>query len=170
MLSWYAHGMRAKLELQEQQLEELKWAARHSPVPHVRIKALAVYNVGQGRSREAVAEFLCVERRSVARWCHGYATQGLGAFSIKAGRGRRATVKEDEIEHYVRQGPKHFGIERTRWTLALLGSVVPSLRGMTQEGVRKVLVRLGYRYKRGQPTVHSPDPQYGEKRGLWCKR
>lgn len=162
--------MREKLALNEGQLEELKEAARHSRLPHVRVKALAVYNVGQGRSREAVAEFLCVERRSVARWCHDYALERLGAFSIKAGRGRRGGVNENEIEQYIRQGPRQFGIARTRWTLALLGSVVPSLRGMTQEGIRKVLVRLGYRYKRGQPAVHSPDPEYGEKRGLWCKR
>ena len=170
MCLWYTEGMREKLRLTDEQLEELREVGRHSRLPHVRIKALAVYNVGQGRSREAVADILCVERRSVARWRHDYVSQGLRAFSIKAGRGRRGAVKRDEIEQYMRQGPKQFGIERTRWTLALLGSAVPSLRGMTQEGVRKALVRLGYRYKRGQPAVHSPDPQYGEKRGLWCKR
>lgn len=161
--------MKDKLKLTPQQQQELKEVARHSPVPHTRIKALAVYNVARGLPHGEVAQFLCMERRSVGRWVQNYLAQGLAAFPVKEGRGRRSRVKGEEVEGYVRQAPIHFGISRTRWTLALLGKVVPSLRGMTEEGIRKALGRLGYRYKRGQPAVHSPDPQYGEKRGLWCK-
>ena len=162
--------MKKKLQLTRQQQQELKELARRSPVPHVRVKALAVYNAGLGLSYKEVAQLLCVERRSVGRWVRNYVAQGMGAFPIKVGRGRRSRVKGQEVEHYVRQSPTQFGISRTRWTLTLLGKVVPSLRGMTEEGIRQALARLGYSYKRGQPAVHSPDPEYGGKRGLWCRR
>lgn len=161
--------MKKKLELTVHQLEELKHLSRHSPVPHVRVKALAVYNVARGISCSDVAQILAVERRSVGRWVSGYLASGLAAFSIKEGRGRRSRVDREEVELYLRQGPDQFGIQRTRWTLALLGQLVPSLKGMGVTGIRKALVKMGYRYKRGQPAVHSPDPEYGEKRGLWWR-
>lgn len=98
----YTGGMRIKYELQPQQLEELNHLARHSPVPHVRVKALAVYNVGRGVPCYQVAEVLRVERRSVGRWVRNYLAQGASAFAVKKGRGRRPRVKGDEVEHYLR--------------------------------------------------------------------
>ena len=58
---------------------------------------------------------------------------------------------------------------QSRWTLSALAGTVPSLQGMTDSGVYRALVRLGFRYKRGQPRVHSPDPAYEEKRGAWSR-
>lgn len=161
--------MKKKLELTADQLQELKYLARHSPLPHVRVKALAVYNLQRGIPCSQVARFLAVERRSVGRWVCAYLSQGAAAFAIKAGRGRRSQVDGEEVEHYLRQRPVQFGIPRTRWTLALLGQLVPSLKGMGKTGIRKALAKMGYRYKRGQPAIHSPDPLYGEKRGLWWR-
>ena len=155
-----------RFEFTPQQEEELKALARHSPVPHIRVKALAVYNVVLGMPCHQVAQFLEVERRSVGRWVRRYLSRGVDAFAIKPGRGRCTRVKAEEVEYYLRQAPMQFGIPRVRWTLALLGQVVPSFHGMTEPGIWQALRRLGYRYKRGQPSVHSPDPQYWEKRGL----
>lgn len=149
-----------------QQSQELNHLARHSPVPHVRVKALAVYNVGQGFPCYQVAQMLGVERRSVGRWVRNYLAKGVGAFAIKEGRGRRPRVKGEEVEHYLRQAPLQFGLQRTRWTLSLLKQVVPGFHGMSLVGIYQAIKRLGYGYKRGQPTVHSPDPAYWLKRGL----
>ncbi len=106
-----------------------------------------------------------MERRAVGRWVQGYLMEGASCFSIKSGRGRKARAQFEEVAEYLRQTPSHFGIARTRWTLSTLRQVTPCLRGMSESGVWRVLVRLGYRYKRGQPVSHSPDPEYGEKRG-----
>jgi hypothetical protein len=43
------------------------------------------------------------------------------------------------------------------------------LKGFTDAGVYYALVRAGFRYKRGQPHLHSPDPEYEEKRGGWLR-
>lgn len=152
-----------------EQIEELANAMRHSPKPHVRIKAVALWNLARGKSREEVAAFLDVSKVSVTEWSKRYGEEGLGGLQIRAGRGRHSQVDPQEVEEYVRRSPREFGLRQTRWTLKALAQVVPSLRRFTPMGVRWVLHRLGFRYKRGQPWLHSPGPQYGEKRGLWSR-
>lgn len=151
----------------EQQTELADWA-RHDKRAHVRVKAQAVLAVSQGKTRNLVAEVLGVERRAVGRWVRGYLVAGASSFLIKKGRGRKAQVEAEEVAEYLRQIPRQFGIARTRWTLATLKDVAPCFRGMTESGVWRALVRLGYGYKRGQPVQYSSDPGYGEKRGLYC--
>jgi len=163
--------MLAKIvQFSPEQFEELLNLARHGKEAHVRLKARAVYAVvGKGMSCEIAARALGMERRSVGRWVREYEARGASAFGIREGRGRKAQVDAVEIVEYLRQSPRQFGIPLTRWTLVALRNVVPCLKGMTESGVWRALKRLGYRYKRGQPVVHSPDPEYREKRGLWSR-
>jgi len=157
--------MKNKVILSTAQERELLSLSRHSNLSHVRLKALAVYNVSQGISRTKVAGILGVERRSIGRWVQRYMSEGAACFNIRTGRGRKTRIVGEEMDQYLRQSPKQFGLANTRWTLGLLKEVVPGMKGMTDSGVWRALKRLGYRYKRGQPLVHSPDPEYGEKRG-----
>jgi len=158
-----------QIALTEEQKADLMNLARHDKRAHVRLKAQAVLAVGQGKTRSLVAQVLGVERRAVGRWVQSYLALGAASFGIKKGRGRKAQVRVEEIGKYLRQTPTHFGVPRTRWTLGTLREVTPCLRGMSESGVWRALARLGYRYKRGQPVVHSPDPAYGEKRGLYYR-
>ena len=159
-------GMRYKVRITSEQLEELLYLGRHSPVAHIRVKALAVYNAGKGTACYRVAQSLGCERRSIGRWVRGYMSEGVSSFAIKPGRGRHPRANREEVDYFIRQSPTVFGIGRTRWNLSLLGEHVPSLKGMSPTGVSKALRRLGYAYKRGQIAIHSPDPQYWVKRGL----
>ncbi len=153
----------------EDQRNELFYHARHAPLGYVRIKSLAVWNVASGRPMVEIAKFLAVSRASVGEWVKRYLSQGIQGFIVKKGRGRRPQAQREEIENYLRQSPRQFGIQQTRWTLRTLAQIVPSLKGFTDSGVYRALVSNGYRYKRGQPYVHSPDPRYSEKRGLWSR-
>jgi transposase len=63
----------------------------------------------------------------------------------------------------VRQSPRNFGIARTRWTLQLLAQTVPGLQGLCPSAVWHALRRLGISYKRAEPWLHSPDPDYVKK-------
>ena len=149
----------------EEQRNELLRHAKHAPSGYVRVKALAVWNVASGRSMVEVAKFMAVSRASVGEWVKRYLSQGIEGFIVKEGRGRRPRAQRGEIDNYLRQSPRQFGLRQTRWTLRALAQTAPSLKGFTDSGVYRVLVRSGYRYKRGQPNVHSPDPLYAEKRG-----
>ena len=151
------------------QERELASLMKHARAPHVRVKAVALWNVGAGRSQREVAEFLGVGLRSVNRWVNRFRGEGGTALLVRPGRGRRARAQPEELERYLRQSPRVYGLPQTRWTLRALAQTVPSLKGFTDAGVYYALVRAGFRYKRGQPHLYSPDPEYEEKRGGWFR-
>lgn len=148
-------------EAQNAQLEELM---RSASQPYVRKKATAVWNYGRGQSQGEIARFLNAGIRSVNRWVSEYKREGVSSFFIRPGRGRPSHVDAEEVTRYVKQSPQNFGLEQTRWTLRALAETVPSLQGLTPSAVYYLLKRLNFSYKRGQPTLHSPDPDYDEKR------
>lgn len=148
----------------EAQIAELQELMRSAAKPYVRKKATAVWNYGRGQSQGEIARFLNVGIRSVNRWVNDFRREGAGSFNLKPGRGRPSHVDEAEVARYVKQSPQNFGLRQTRWTLRALAETVPSLQGLTVSGVHYLLKRLDFSYKRGQPTLHSPDPDYDEKR------
>ena len=157
------------LQLDNDESRELQRLMRRAEKPHVRMKAAALWNLSRGKTRREVAEFLGVSVVSVSAWAKRFRAEGLAGLAIRPGRGRPARAQEAEVEQVLRQSPRSFGLAQTRWTLRALSQVVPSLRGFSEMGVWKVLHRMDLRYKRGQPHLHSPDPEYEEKRGGWFR-
>lgn len=154
------------LKTSAEELEALRSLMRRSPKAHVRRRATALWNLAQGKTQQEVASFLGASRSSIVFWKKSFEEEGLSSLTIRPGRGRPRRAQSDEIEAVLRQSPRNFGIEQTRWTLASLAQVVPSLRGFSNSGVWRALRRSGLSYKRGQPLLHSPDPQYDKKRGV----
>jgi transposase len=157
------------LQLSDEESKELQRLMRRAEKPHIRVKAAALWNLSQGKTRREVAEFLRVSTVSVSAWVKRFRAEGVVGLAIRPGRGRPARAQEAEVEQVIRQSPRSFGLAQTRWTLRALAEVVPSLRGFSEMGVWKVLQRMGMHYKRGQPHLSSPDPQYEEKRGGWFR-
>jgi transposase len=153
-----------ELEFTREQRGELEKLARRASDAHVRSRALAVRAVALGLSRREVARVLPYSPYSIGQWCRDYLQEGMRAFEIAAGRGRRSRVDDEEVLSRLRRSPHWFGIAQTRWTLRALGQACPSLAGMSERGILGVIHRLGFRYKRGQPWIHSPDPLYEEKK------
>jgi transposase len=151
------------MEWSGEQLAELSAAGRRHPKPGVRVKALAVLAVARGNPRQAVAAMFDRSALSVGAWVRSYCEQGLGGLMVAEGRGRKPQADEPQVRQYALESPRHHGINRSRWTLKLLGQTVPSLRGFSPSGVRQVLRRLGLHYKRGQAWLTSPDPEYEKK-------
>lgn len=152
----------------QDRMAELKYAGRTHPVPYVRVRALALYNLALGQDLEAVARAFAAHRHAVSRWAHRYRQEGLAGLLVKPGRGRRSSVDPQEVAQYLRQSPRNFGLQQERWTLSALRQTVPSLRHLRSlRAVQYVLERLGFAYKRGQPWLHSPDPDYTKKNAPW---
>lgn len=59
---------------------------------------------------------------------------------------------------------------RPRWTLALMGRLIPAMRGLSLSGIWRRLQAAGIVYKRGRQHLHSPDPQYAAKRRAIARR
>lgn len=154
------------LNLDPDQVAELEALARHGEPAHLRPKALTLLSWAEGRPVSLIASIFRVARKTVYDWRRRYLADGVNGLRVGKGRGRRAGVDLAELKDYVRQSPQNFGIRRTRWTLALLVQAVPSLKGYSCSGAHHALRRAGFRYKRGQPWLHSPDPEYLQKKGL----
>lgn len=153
------------MDFTQQQLDALDHARRHHPVPHLRTKAIALWNVGRGRSYAEVGEFVGVERHTIGNWVTGFLDGGLESLRVKPGRGRKSQVDEQDVRRHVLQSPRNFGHDTERWTLQLLHDTVPSLRHLRSlRSVRYVLERLGVSWKRGQFQHWSPDPDYEKKK------
>jgi transposase len=120
--------------------------------------------MGLGEPRATVARCFAVSLTSLGTWLQRYRQGGLSALEIAPGRGRKSRVDPEQVLSYALQSPRNFGVNRTRWTLRLLAQTVPSLHGFSDAGVLRVLRRLDLSYKRGQPWLLSPDPEY-EKKG-----
>ena len=154
------------MHLTEAQQRELRWAMHNAEKGYIRVKATAIWNLGQGGSQRTVARLLDVSPTSVFSWQKRYLAEGLAGLKIRPGRGRRSRVDLEEVEHVLHRTPRSMGIPLTRWTLESLSRAVPSLQGLSPSGVWRVLERGRLSYKRGQPRVMSPDPGYVEKRAL----
>jgi transposase len=151
------------MEWTQEQLCELKHAAHTHPKAGLRVKALAVLAVARGSTYRAVGEMFDTSSHSISAWARSYRERGLEAFEVAAGRGRPKKANDDEVETYALQSPRNFGINRSRWRLADLARTVPSLAGFSVSGVRQALRRRHISYKRGQPWMSSPDPEYEKK-------
>ncbi len=153
-----------------EQLGEIEHAIKTIEPAYLRARALAVWHVQQGQSYRRIAQCLNTTRQSVGKWVRDYHRHGLEGLRIRKGRGRKPILSHDDVGDYVAQSPRNFGLNRTRWTLTLLGNNVPSLNGLTPSAIYRILQRLGISYKRGQPHLRSPDPEYLEKKresGRW---
>jgi transposase len=159
-----------RMQLTQAQRGALEAAARRGQPGYVRTKALALLNLAEERTVREVASIFRISRQTIYSWARRWRTEGLAGLVVHVGRGRPPRADPAELERYLRQSPRQFGLGQTRWTLAALGRVVPSLRGFTPYGVQRALERAGYRYKRGQPRLTSPDAAYAAKKGRWMRR
>lgn len=150
--------------LDEERREELEVLARRHADGHVRSRALAVRAVVEGHTREEVAAMLPYSAASIGKWVAAFAERGAQAFAIAPGRGRHSRVNDQEVLDCLRVSPERYGLEQSRWTLKALEQACPSLNGMSDQGILNVLHRLGFRYKKGQPWISSPDPDYALKK------
>lgn len=63
----------------------------------------------------------------------------------------------------LRQIPAAHGLDRARWRLQDLPTVVPELTGYSISGLSRLVQRAGLGYQRGRAHLHSPDPEYVTK-------
>lgn len=147
-----------------EQLALLEQTAKHGNPAYMRIRAMAVLQAIKKKPRREIADIFLTTRQTVGEWLKKFRQDGINGLRIKPGRGRKPKTSHDDVPLFVFQSPQNVGLNRSRWTLNLLAEQVPSLKGFCQSGVRKVLIRQGISYKRGQPHVFSPDPLYEEKK------
>lgn len=152
------------MDWERKQIEELNAVKNTASKCHIRLKALAVWNISRGKTYREVADYLGVCRQSVSNWTNAYREYGCDGWYHQEGQGKKSAIDLDDIIDYLTKSPREFGVNRTRWTLDLLISKVPCLKGVTRGGLSKFFKRNGISYKRGQSYIRSPDPDYIKKK------
>jgi transposase len=111
---------------------------------------------------------------SVRRFIRAFNTQGLACLERQSSRPKSAKKLLDEgalaqLEEWLRQSPRDFGLPTSRWTLEGLAQVCAA-QGLTagvvsDETIRDAMRRLGLQWKRAKRWLESPDPAYARKKG-----
>ena len=126
-----------------------------------------------GRQPRAIAQGLCCAVQTVRNAVRAFNARGLAALSAGSSRPKSAApvLGEAELERLralLHQSPRAFGQPRSTWTLALLARVAHerglSATVLSDETIRRALLRLGVGWKRAKRWLTSPDPDYARKK------
>ena len=131
-------------------------------------RALALLRLMDGASVAEVASLVEAARSSVYRWTDRYREQGVSGLCTGArGRSRRTVTHEviAELHSLLAQTPQALGYLRSTWSSELLAKALEEALGQPihSSTVRRLLPRLGYRWRRARPTLCKRDPRKAEK-------
>jgi transposase len=157
------------LILTPQQQHDLEDAAAATSRVRIWKRYRAVLLRGAGLSATAVAQSLGCSEASVYAWTARWRQQGIAG--LREGEHGGGQVKLDAagaglLEGLLATDPQTHGHRATGWTVPLLRVELTEAGVVVADRtVRRVLHRLGYRWKRPQYVLGRPDPAYAEKRG-----
>src|SRR5205823_14836208 len=111
--------------------------------------------------------------QNVRNVIHAFNQQGLSCLPRKSSRPKSAKPELDarhleQLQHLLHQSPRLFGKNTSLWTQGLLAVVAYeqklTARLVSDETIRRALVRLGANWKRAKHWITSPDPHYVRKK------
>jgi len=143
-------------------------AAHERRVRHWR-RFQALLLVADGKTPEATADAVGCSRASVYNWLTAWQRAGIGGLVEEPHappiRGHTAAL-ETLLTGLLTGDPQAYGHHATGWTVPLLhGEVTRAGYTVSARTVRRIVRRLGWRWKRPKYVLGRPDPAYAEKRG-----
>jgi transposase len=126
-----------------------------------------------GRQPRAVAQGLCCAVQTVRNAIRAFNARGLAALTAGSSRPKSAApalgeAERERLRAILHQSPRAFGQARSTWTLAVLARVAReqglSATVLSEETIRRALLRLGVGWKRAKRWLTSPDPAYARKK------
>ena len=126
-----------------------------------------------GRQPRVIAQGLCCAVQTVRNAIHAFTSCGLAALTASSPRPKSAApvldrTKLEPLRAILHQSPRAFGQARSTWTLALLAQVACeqglSATVLSEETIRRALLRLEVGWKRAKRWLTSPDPAYARKK------
>ena len=134
----------------------------------------AVHLLDAGYEVAAVAETLGCSASSVYYWADDWRTGGVANLfeAPHSGRPHRLdSAAETDLQRVLGDDPQTHGYASTDWTVPLLSTELEK-RGhpVSERTLRRVLHRLGWRWKRPKYLLGRPDPAYEAKKGRWSSK
>ena len=158
-----------QLTLTADEREALVTAATHERrVRHWR-RYQALLLVADGKSPETAAEAVGGSRASVYNWLAAWQRAGVAGLVERphAAPIRTHTAPlETLLTTLLSSDPQAHGHHATGWTVPLLhGEVTRAGYHLSARTVRRIVRRLGWRWKRPKYVLGRPDPAYAAKKG-----
>lgn len=163
----------ARLELTEDERRALETAAVGERRVRWWRRYQALLRLGAGESVKRVAAGLGCARSSVFAWAAAWRQQGLAGITPAPHGGglppRLSGAGEVALRALLGSDPQAHGHHATSWTVPLLRTELAAA-GYTvgERTIRRMLHRLGWRWKRPKYVLGRPDPLYDAKKA--CSR
>lgn len=134
--------------------------------------SVALMTVYTYHSFAQLARRIEITSKTMLDWIRTYEAHGLAALSRPGSKKPVSAAKKaqmeriaDELVHMVRQHPKHYGIDKTAWTLTDLAFAYSEYYAwpISFSTVGTYLKQRGVRFKRSREILVSTDPQFREK-------
>ena len=152
------------------QAAALKAFMKKPPGDRARRRAQAVWFSSQGQPVQEIARLLSVSERSVWSWFTAWRKEGLDGLRDKPIPGRPSRLSREQAAEMVevtRQSPASVGLEGQTWNCRLLSEWAGETFHvrLSDEWVRRIMLRHGMRFRRPKLVLTSPDPDYARKKG-----
>jgi transposase len=100
-------GRNIKIELTDNQRQELEYGYRNGNSHSLRTNCHLVLLKSEGRKSTEIASFLGITEQKVNRWLWRYKAEGLKGLEIRTGRGRPAILQTKDTESVKAVVQKH---------------------------------------------------------------
>jgi transposase len=134
----------------------------------------AIHLLDTGREAPAVAATLGCSASSVYYWADDWRTGGLAHLCEAPHSGRPRlldSAAERDLQQLLEADPQAHGYASSDWTVPLLSTELGKVgHPVSERTLRRVLHRLGWRWKRPKYRLGRPDPAYAAKKGRWSSK
>lgn len=131
-----------------------------------RNKAVAVFAFCQSYTPRLIAEFLCLDTKTVSKWRKRFRNGGLAALWPP----KSVNLKSDLLQYHeavfsiLHAPPSAYGFNRTSWRMI---DIVRVLRdqglSLCKDGVLRIIRKAGYQFRKAKKVLTSNDPDYKKK-------
>jgi transposase len=149
----------SELPLQEE--ITLKEMERRHPTPRVRKKATIVLMSNRKLNQSGISNALGVSRNFVSRTLRSFEKSGFLGL-VEHHPGATPKLNDEQMEqfvHWIELGPREYNYNFVQWTTSSLQwrlKVVYNIK-LSEEGIRQLLHRLGFTWKRAQKIYAKVD-------------
>lgn len=132
-----------------------------------RNRGIAVLAHLKGISTRAIARFLMLDHRMVARHIREYVRHGIDGLAIYHRSGELKHNQESvktAVFAILHSPPQSHGLNRTSWRMTDLKEVLRRQGVMVSKDIiRRIIKDAGFRFRSAKRSLTSTDPQYHEK-------
>jgi transposase len=160
-------------KLTEQDLDRLKEFDKEVNDRRVHDRVRATLLSHRGYNVRKIAEVLDVNHRFISNWLDRYEREGVTGLLDRPRSGRPSRVTQRYLQCLagaVEKSPRLYKYNESNWTCPLLARYLKRETGIriSEDWMRIILLRLGFRSGRGKLRVVSPDPMYDKKNAVCC--